>query len=194
VTSAINRYYDPTTDQFLSIDPNVATTDQPYVFTNDNPLNATDPLGLKGWYCIDGVSQYFEGNKYGKVGTGKCASKPSPRPTRTPKPPAADGTNSQLANMYNDQASSPGQTQNTQATFYNPVTGSTYSCQMQANAVIKDGTVLGSAWAAGGGGISAIGMLAGAGAVETGGLSIAVAGGVLIFIALTGGLAREATC
>jgi RHS repeat-associated protein len=41
----INRYYDPTTDQFLSIDPDVATTNQPYVFTNDNPLNAEDPLG-----------------------------------------------------------------------------------------------------------------------------------------------------
>jgi len=27
----------------------VATTDQPYVFTNDDPLNAEDPLGL----CID---------------------------------------------------------------------------------------------------------------------------------------------
>jgi RHS repeat-associated protein len=41
----VNRYYDPTTDQFLSIDPDVATTDQPYVFTNDDPLNAEDPLG-----------------------------------------------------------------------------------------------------------------------------------------------------
>jgi hypothetical protein len=47
VTSAINRYYDPSTDQFLSIDPDVTTTDQPYVFTNDDPLNYDDPLGLK---------------------------------------------------------------------------------------------------------------------------------------------------
>jgi hypothetical protein len=46
VTSAINRYYDPTTDQFLSIDPDVAITDQPYVFTNDDPLNAEDPIGM----------------------------------------------------------------------------------------------------------------------------------------------------
>jgi len=44
----INRYYDPSTDQFLSVDLDVQTTDQPYVFTNDDPLNATDPLGLKG--------------------------------------------------------------------------------------------------------------------------------------------------
>jgi RHS repeat-associated protein len=43
----INRYYDPSTDQFMSIDPAVAQTNQPYVFTNDNSLNATDPLGLK---------------------------------------------------------------------------------------------------------------------------------------------------
>ena len=47
VTSVVNRYYDPQTDQFLSIDPMVATTGQPYVFTNDNPLNAEDPLGLR---------------------------------------------------------------------------------------------------------------------------------------------------
>jgi RHS repeat-associated protein len=43
----INRYYDPSTDQFLSVDPDVATTDQPYVFTNDDPLNAEDPLGCE---------------------------------------------------------------------------------------------------------------------------------------------------
>jgi len=41
----INRYYDPSTDEFLSIDPEVAETAQPYVFTNDDPLNAEDPSG-----------------------------------------------------------------------------------------------------------------------------------------------------
>ena len=51
---SINRYYDPTTDQFLSIDPHVQTTDQPYVFTNDDPLNAEDPLGI---YAISGTGQ-----------------------------------------------------------------------------------------------------------------------------------------
>jgi RHS repeat-associated protein len=48
----INRYYDPMTDQFLSVDPRVAQTDQPYVFAGDSPLNATDPLGLS----ISGVN------------------------------------------------------------------------------------------------------------------------------------------
>ena len=43
----VNRYYDPTTDEFLSIDPDFVTTDQPYVFTGDNPLNSEDPEGLE---------------------------------------------------------------------------------------------------------------------------------------------------
>jgi RHS repeat-associated protein len=42
----IDRYYDPATDQFLSVDPLVSQTGQPYAFTGDDPLNATDPLGL----------------------------------------------------------------------------------------------------------------------------------------------------
>jgi hypothetical protein len=50
----INRYYDPTTDQFLSVDPAVEQTNQPYVFTNDDPLNAEDPLGEDdaGWQYV----------------------------------------------------------------------------------------------------------------------------------------------
>ena len=55
----INRYYDPTTDQFLSIDPAVAQTDQPYVFTNDDPLNAEDPSGLSGArFAEENILQY----------------------------------------------------------------------------------------------------------------------------------------
>ena len=34
------------TGQFLSIDPEVSTTNQPYVYTGDNPVNASDPTGL----------------------------------------------------------------------------------------------------------------------------------------------------
>ena len=44
---SINRYYDPSTDQFLSIDPAVSVTNQPYIFVNDDSLNSSDPLGLK---------------------------------------------------------------------------------------------------------------------------------------------------
>ena len=40
------RYYDPSTAQFLSRDPAVAATRDPYGYVADNPLNGTDPAGL----------------------------------------------------------------------------------------------------------------------------------------------------
>jgi hypothetical protein len=55
------------------VDPLVARTDQPYAFTNDDPLNATDPLGLKGWYCDNGKSVYYKGNSISDFGTGRCS-------------------------------------------------------------------------------------------------------------------------
>lgn len=42
----LNRYYDPTVGQFLSIDPEVKTTLQPYAYTQGNPVSQTDPTGL----------------------------------------------------------------------------------------------------------------------------------------------------
>lgn len=46
----INRYYDPATAQFLTVDPLVGLTQSPYGYVYDNPLNATDPTGLGcGW-------------------------------------------------------------------------------------------------------------------------------------------------
>ncbi len=38
--------YDPSTAQFLSVDPLVGLTRAPYNYTEDNPLNASDPTGL----------------------------------------------------------------------------------------------------------------------------------------------------
>ena len=46
----INRYYDPATGQFLSVDPLVDETGQSYVYTGDDPVNGVDPLGL--WPCL----------------------------------------------------------------------------------------------------------------------------------------------
>jgi RHS repeat-associated protein len=43
----INRYYDPATDQFLNVDPEVMETGQPYAFSEDDPVNGSDPLGLR---------------------------------------------------------------------------------------------------------------------------------------------------
>ena len=42
----INRYYDPSTGQFLSVDPLVGITDQPYQYAGGDPINGSDPLGL----------------------------------------------------------------------------------------------------------------------------------------------------
>jgi RHS repeat-associated protein len=42
----INRYYDPVTGQFISVDPDLNLTDQPYAFAGDDPINASDSLGL----------------------------------------------------------------------------------------------------------------------------------------------------
>jgi hypothetical protein len=45
----INRYYDPASYQFISVDPKVGMTLQPYTFVGGDPLNESDPLGLYRW-------------------------------------------------------------------------------------------------------------------------------------------------
>lgn len=44
-----HRYYDPTAGQFISVDPMVATTMDPYGYADGNPLQIVDPLGLFSW-------------------------------------------------------------------------------------------------------------------------------------------------
>jgi RHS repeat-associated protein len=44
----INRYYDPTTGQFTSLDPAVDSTLQPYAYAAGDPIINTDPTGE---YC-----------------------------------------------------------------------------------------------------------------------------------------------
>jgi trimeric autotransporter adhesin len=48
----VNRYYDPQTGQFISVDPAVSLTHVPYSYANGDPTNAKDPTGLT---CEDGV-------------------------------------------------------------------------------------------------------------------------------------------
>ena len=50
----INRYYDPGSGQFLTVDPAVQATGQRYAGFSDNPLNLTDPFGLSVGYCSPG--------------------------------------------------------------------------------------------------------------------------------------------
>jgi RHS repeat-associated protein len=40
------RYYDPHTNQFLTVDPMADQAGQPYGYGGDNPVNATDANGL----------------------------------------------------------------------------------------------------------------------------------------------------
>ncbi len=42
----VNRYYDPATAQFLTVDPALALTGTPYAYAGDDPSNVTDPDGM----------------------------------------------------------------------------------------------------------------------------------------------------
>jgi RHS repeat-associated protein len=54
------RYYDPATGQFLTRDPVVSATRTPYLYSDGDPLNRRDPLGLDwtrkflNWYVEKG--------------------------------------------------------------------------------------------------------------------------------------------
>jgi RHS repeat-associated protein len=96
----INRYYDPATGQFLSVDPDLAETGQPYAFTGDDPLNATDPLGLRWfWVATPGHAatwHWYTGTTYdylcpGNTTSSHCGGPPaSIEPTKSaPKPSPA---------------------------------------------------------------------------------------------------------
>jgi len=43
------RYYDPTTGQFLTVDPLAAATGNRYAYAAGNPITGTDPSGLMDW-------------------------------------------------------------------------------------------------------------------------------------------------
>ena len=45
----VNRYYDPATGVFVSVDPLVAVTGQMYEYADNKPVDAVDPNGLS-WY------------------------------------------------------------------------------------------------------------------------------------------------
>jgi len=55
----INRYYDPAIGQFLSIDPALSQTGQPYAYADGNPVGLTDPAGM-AWEEIVPTGQVFD--------------------------------------------------------------------------------------------------------------------------------------
>lgn len=49
------RTYDPTTAQFLTRDPWVGLSGEPYSYVADNPLTFSDPTGRCGVWCVVGI-------------------------------------------------------------------------------------------------------------------------------------------
>lgn len=49
------RTYDPSTAQFLTRDPWVGITGEPYSYVSDNPLTWADPTGRCGVFCVGGI-------------------------------------------------------------------------------------------------------------------------------------------
>jgi RHS repeat-associated protein len=65
LTYLINRYYEPSTGQFISVDPLVIQTAQPYAYTGGDPVNLSDPSGMcnpnkssNKWICVATNSLY----------------------------------------------------------------------------------------------------------------------------------------
>ena len=66
------RYYDPTTAQFLIVDPLLDATGNPYGYTSGNPLQYADPLGLDEWWeaLIDSRGESLVNNALQSFGAG----------------------------------------------------------------------------------------------------------------------------
>jgi hypothetical protein len=54
--ACVARYYDPSTGQFLSLDPDVVQALSPFNYAGDDPVNLSDPsgLGFLGISCLFG--------------------------------------------------------------------------------------------------------------------------------------------
>jgi len=96
----IHRYYDSTTGQFISVDPDLAATAQPYAYTGGDPVNATDPEGLRlpiavtcsGATCVSETQSGL-----GDAGVSQTAYQPSQSatgPGSSGATSSAPGTNS----------------------------------------------------------------------------------------------------
>lgn len=74
--SVVHRYYDPATGQFISSDPAVNLTGQPYSYAGDDPVNNSDPTGLAP-YCGPRGNGPCEETGASRPEIGKCANNPT---------------------------------------------------------------------------------------------------------------------
>lgn len=86
------RYYDPTTAQFLSVDPLASLTRDVYTYANHNPLNRSDPLGL-----IASPVDVFDGSG---TGNGDCY------PAQTPQAQTSTATD-YMCSRYGSGCNAP---------------------------------------------------------------------------------------
>jgi uncharacterized protein RhaS with RHS repeats len=103
----INRYYDPATGQFASVDPMVNETNQPYAYAGDDPVNSADSTGLGALSILraiwNGPSTVLHAViKYGQEHFGDSSS------DSTSCPGAVTGTGSTNFPNYSDGTQSPG--------------------------------------------------------------------------------------
>jgi len=62
------RYYDPTTGQFLTVDPLTAATGARYAYAGGNPITRADPSGLEWWNPLS-----WTGDTYDNIALGATA-------------------------------------------------------------------------------------------------------------------------
>jgi uncharacterized protein RhaS with RHS repeats len=63
--SVVDRYYDPDTGQFLTVDPDVGETGQPYAYAGGDPANGSDPTGASFWGTLaDTFDPWSQGNYF----------------------------------------------------------------------------------------------------------------------------------
>lgn len=86
-----NRYHDPLLGTFISVDPLVTTTWEPYTYASANPATLSDPLGLcavmlhDGERCYDAIGRHERGRAGAVPPTNRSRlqvvpTTPSPRP------------------------------------------------------------------------------------------------------------------
>jgi RHS repeat-associated protein len=79
----IKRYYDPTTGQFVSVDPLVDDTAAPYAYAGDDPVRESDPSGA---CAVAGLN--FGANISWSGASTVLPFPPGPVPIPVPKPSA----------------------------------------------------------------------------------------------------------